>query len=140
MPRYEQQPSPPARELRAFLDLLDPDAAGDCNAPMDVIETTAGVEIVVDLPGVRPESLSVVFARDTIVITARKIPSGCEQGETAFHLAERGFGLCSRTIRLEGAFDVGRADATLAAGELRIILPRIDERRGREIRIPVRAS
>jgi HSP20 family molecular chaperone IbpA len=43
-------------------------------------------------------------------------------------------------VRLNGAFDVGRADATLRAGELRVTLPRIEERRGRERRIPVRTD
>jgi HSP20 family molecular chaperone IbpA len=43
-------------------------------------------------------------------------------------------------VRLAGAFDVGRADATLKDGELRVQLPRIVERRGGEIRIRVRAD
>ena len=58
--------------------------------------------------------------------------------EAAFHVAERTFGRFARGVRLTGAFDVGRADARLRAGELRVTLPRIDERRGRERRIPVR--
>jgi HSP20 family molecular chaperone IbpA len=40
-------------------------------------------------------------------------------------------------IRLAGAIDAGRARATLTAGELRIEFPRIEERRGRQIRIPL---
>jgi hypothetical protein len=43
-------------------------------------------------------------------------------------------------VRLTGAFEVGRADAVLRAGELRVTLPRIDERRGLERRIPVRTD
>jgi HSP20 family molecular chaperone IbpA len=55
-------------------------------------------------------------------------------------VAERVFGRFGRAVRLTGAFDVGRAEATLRAGELRVSLPRIEERRGREHRIPVRAD
>jgi hypothetical protein len=33
-------------------------------------------------------------------------------------------------VRLSGAFDAGRARATLSAGELRIVLPKIHDRRG----------
>ena len=45
-----------------------------------------------------------------------------------------------RAVRLTGAFDAGKATATLSAGELRVILPRIEERRGRDIRIPVNTA
>ena len=67
------------------------------------------------------------------------IPASCRHREAAFHLAERGFGRFIRAVRLAGAFDAGNARASLTAGELRIFLPRIDDRRGREIRIDVTA-
>jgi HSP20 family molecular chaperone IbpA len=43
-------------------------------------------------------------------------------------------------LRLAGALDAGRAHATLTAGELHVVLPRIEERRGREVPIPVRVE
>jgi HSP20 family molecular chaperone IbpA len=82
----------------------------------------------------------VVFGRGVVAVGGRKLPPGCEHGDAAFHLAERAFGGFARAVRLNGAFDAGRATATLAAGELRIVLPRIEERRGRELRIPVTAQ
>jgi HSP20 family molecular chaperone IbpA len=66
------------------------------------------------------------------------LPGATTIADAAFHLAERGFGRFARAVRLAGAFDAGRARATLNAGELRVVLPRIDERRGSEIRIPIR--
>jgi HSP20 family molecular chaperone IbpA len=69
------------------------------------------------------------------VIAGRKLPGTCVDQEAAFHLAERSFGRFARAVRLAGAFDAGNASATLQGGELRIVLPRIDERRGREIHI-----
>jgi len=33
--------------------------------------------------------------------------------------------------------DAGRARATLRKGELRVVFPRIEDRRGRQIRIPI---
>jgi HSP20 family molecular chaperone IbpA len=73
-------------------------------------------------------------------VAGRKQPASCAHREAAFHLAERGFGRFVRAVRLSGAFDGGSARASLTAGELRIFLPRIDERRGRDIRIDVTAS
>jgi HSP20 family protein len=130
-------------EARRLLDLLEREqggATGECVPPMDVIETATTVEIVVDLPGIAAEDVQVVFGRGVVVVGGRKLPPGCEHGDAAFHLAERAFGSFARAIRLSGAFDAGRATATLATGELRIVLPRIDERRGRELRIPVTAQ
>jgi hypothetical protein len=43
-------------------------------------------------------------------------------------------------VRISGAVDAGRAKATLGAGELRIELPRIADRRGGQIAIPVETT
>ena len=114
------------------------DAAGepDYGPPIDVIEHADRVEITADLPGVPAESLRVVFSRGTVVIAGRKHPRTCSE-RVAFHLAERRFGRFARAIGLTGAFDAGRSSASLTGGELRIVLPRIDERRGRDINIEV---
>jgi HSP20 family protein len=54
-----------------------------------------------------------------------------------FHLAERSYGRFARAVRLTGAIDATRAQATAANGQLRVMLPRIEDRRGQVIAIPV---
>jgi HSP20 family protein len=133
-------------DLHRLFDLLTTaDAASgteaNCRAPVDVVESPAGLEIVMDLPGVPIDAVQVVVAENTLLVTGRKNPAACaHQHEAAFHVAERTFGRFARGVRLTGAFDVGGAEATLRAGELRVTLPRIEERRGRERRIPVRTD
>lgn len=126
---------------RRFRDLLSPDqddvAAGECTPPLDVLETGDGVEVILDVPGVPLDALRVLFSHGTLVVAGRKVPAGCAHREAAFHLAERSFGRFARAVRLGGAFDAGRATATLTAGELHIVIPRIEERRGRDITIPI---
>ena len=107
---------------------------------MDVVETAAGIELVLDLPGVSESAVTVAFSQGTLVVAGRKSPGICAHAQAAFHLAERSFGRFVRAIRLNGAFDAGKATARLAGGELHIRLPRIEERRGRDIRIPVARS
>ena len=136
---------PPDEDLRRVFERLragaEPaDLSGECTPPLDVVETAQGLEIVMDLPGVSVGDLTVLFVRNTLMIMGRKPPGGCDQPGAAFHLAERAFGRFARAVRVAGAFDAGRADATLRAGELRVTLPRIDERRGAELRITVRAD
>jgi HSP20 family protein len=127
------------RRLFEQLTNAESPAAAECAVAMDVIETAGAVEIVMDLVGVNADAVNVVVASHTVLITGDKRPAACEHcGQAAFHVAERVFGRFARAVKLSGAVDVSRADARLRDGELRIIVPRIDERRGREHRIPVR--
>ena len=114
-------------------------AAGEYAPAMDVLETAEAVEVLMDVPGVPAASLRLVYSQGTLVIAGRKLPAACAHREAAFHLAERSFGRFVRAIRLAGAFDAGHASAGVTNGVLRIVLPRIEERRGREIRIEIRA-
>jgi HSP20 family protein len=115
--------------------------AAECRVPIDVVETPKGIEVVTDLVGVGADDVQVAIARDTLLISGMKRPAGCEHhGDATFHVAERVFGRFTRAVRLTGALDVSRAEATLRAGELRVTVPRIEERRGREHRILVRAD
>ena len=125
--------------IRRFIRLLD-DAErtgeAECAPPVDVVEHPDRVEITIDVPGVPRAALRVVFARGTLVIAGRKLPHVCSDS-VAFHLAERRFGRFVRAVSVSGALDAGRGTASLNAGELRVVLPRIEERRGRDIHIDV---
>lgn len=127
------------RELPAeLLRLLDANpVAAECTPPLDIIETDAAIEAILDIPGVPRSSVGIVFSRNVLLVTGQKLPAGCEHRDAAFHIAERSFGRFARAIGVDGAFDAGRATATLTDGELRIVLPRLAERRGGEIRIPI---
>ena len=124
------------RRFLSFFDDQDPGTPAECAPPVDVLERGDLVEITMDLPGVTTASIRVVVAHGTLIIAGRKAPRVCERS-VAFHLAERTFGRFARAIALTGAFDAGRASASLSAGELRVVLPRIEERRGRDIPIEV---
>jgi len=115
-------------------------APGECNPPLDVFETSGAVELLMDLPGVPADRVRVICSGGMILVAGTKVPKACAHGDATFQLAERCFGRFARAVRLAGAFDAGRANASLVAGELRIVLPRIEERRGRDIRIPVNAA
>ena len=105
--------------------------------PIDVVESETAIQILLDLPGVDPRQIDVVFSRNVLLISGEKAPVACDQNEATFHIAERAFGRFARAIGVEGAFDAGKATATLTNGELRVVLPRLHERRGGKIRIPV---
>ncbi len=128
-----------ARRLLAELDREVPGAemaAADCRPPIDVVETASTVEVVVDVPGVPARALRVAVRRNSVLVVGVKLPAaGVTQAR--FHLAERSYGRFARVIRLSGAADASRARATVESGQLRVVLPRLDDRRGRVYAIPV---
>jgi len=133
-------------EIRELFDDLtrslgsDPSAyPGQCRPSVDVFETDAAVELVVDTCGVPSNALRVVFRNGVIIVAGEKaaVPT---VPDATYHLVERDFGRFARAVRLTGAFDVGRASATLRSGELSVVLPKLIERRGRAHRVPVTTS
>jgi HSP20 family protein len=103
---------------------------GQCRPLVDVFETDAAVELVVDACGIPAEALRVLF-RDGVVIVAGEKAAVATLPEAAYHLVERDFGRFARAVRLTGAFDIPHARASLRAGELTVVLPKLIERRGR---------
>jgi HSP20 family protein len=110
--------------------------AGECSPPIDVYETDDALEIRVDLPAVDAADVRVAIKGATVLIAGEKTPRR-GRGDSSFHLVERGFGRFARTVELSAACDTSRARATLRQGELRITLPKIGDRRGRLIEIPI---
>ena len=56
-------------ELRSLFDRLDDGqgagrAAAECTPPLDVVETTDGVLVMMDIAGVSPDCVRVVFVRN----------------------------------------------------------------------------
>lgn len=128
-----------ARRLLAELDRDVPGAdaaAAECRPAIDVVETAATVEVVVDVAGIPAEGLRVVIRRNSVLIVGVKLPTAAPAA-VRFHLAERSYGRFARVIRLAGAADASRARATIGRGQLRVVLPRLDDRRGRVYAIPV---
>src|SRR4051794_31882204 len=63
--------------LKGILDrLLDAAApeipAPECSVALDVIETVSHIEVVADLPGVQAADVTILFARNTLVIVGHK--------------------------------------------------------------------
>ncbi len=104
--------------------------------PMDVVERDDSLEIVMDLAGVAPEDVRVLFKANTLLIAGCKWPAaGAPARPTAFHLVERSFGRFARAVRVATTLDLARARATMSEGELRVQLPKLNG--GQEFVIPI---
>ena len=92
--------------------------------------------MILDLAGAHGAVRVTVKGGVLIVAGEKRQPGQCAHG-AAFHVAERTFGGFVRAVPLRMAFDAAGIKATLANGELRVNIPRIEDRRGRGIDIPI---
>jgi HSP20 family protein len=115
--------------------------SGECLPLLDVFETDRTIEIVLDVPGMPPDALRILIKSGVLLIAGEKErPEPGLRGPASFHLVERDFGRFVRAVRIHTAFDAGSARARLREGELRVVLAKIQERRGREIAVPIESE
>lgn len=110
--------------------------SGECHPSLDELESDTTIEVIVDVAGVAPDGIRILFRGGVLVVAGEKAPYATSDAQM-FHTVEREFGRFARAVRLTGAFDIDRTQASLRDGELRIVLPKLEERRGRPHRIPV---
>jgi HSP20 family protein len=120
----------------SVLDRADRLPGSEWSPAVDVFEARDRLVVVMEVPGLPPESLRVAFRERELVLSgerrARRTGPGC-----TFHCLERPHGRFERAIPVELPVDVARARATLAGGILTVTLPRLRERRGRETVVPI---
>lgn len=115
--------------------------AGECLPLLDVFETSDAFNLLLDVPGVAAPNLRILVRSGVVIIAGEKDrPDPSARGHASFHLVERDFGRFARAVRVHAAVDAAKATATLKDGELRVRLPKLDERRGQSIVVPVTAD
>jgi HSP20 family protein len=115
--------------------------SGECLPLLDVLETDKTIEIALDVPGVTADGLRIMIKAGVVLVVGEKERQEMTlQGPASFHLVERDFGRFARAIRVHAAFDAARARARLRDGELRLVLPKVPERRGQEFLVAIDAD
>jgi HSP20 family protein len=107
------------------------------SAPYDVLETPEEVIVEVDLPGVNPASLDVAVKGHVIQLQGSRERSQ-PTGILAYHLMERSRGNFTRRLVIDGAVDTHRAWAAYEGGVLILHFPKVPDRRGQLVKIPLR--
>jgi HSP20 family protein len=126
-------------ELASTLQPEQRALTGECHPALDVFETEEAVEIVMDASGIVQDAVRVLFRGGVVLIAGEKAPPLAREAQT-FHLVEREFGRFARAVRVSGAFDVRSGRASIANGELTVVLPKRADRRGRAHRIEIAAA
>jgi HSP20 family protein len=110
--------------------------SGEWVPSVDVYECEGCVRVVVEVPGLQPESIRVTYREGELTVAGERRERR-PQGVTSFLCMERPHGRFSRTIALDAPLDVRQAEARLAGGVLTVLMPRLKDRRGRESVIEV---
>jgi HSP20 family protein len=101
--------------------------------PVDVHEDEQGLELSLDLPGVKPEAIQVDAENQTLSVQAARAYTR-QEGRTA-HRVERAYGTYSRTFSVPAKYDLSKVEATFENGSLTLRVPRSEAAQKRSIAV-----
>jgi HSP20 family protein len=131
---YEQVRSNLILESEEILEKL---ALGAWIPNIDICETAEAVTIRVELPGIEPADIRLTMQGPMLRIQGTKREPAPALQRLSYFCLERRYGKFDRQISIDRVVDAGRSCATLVNGVLTIVMPRIEDRRGMMIEIPV---
>lgn len=106
--------------------------------PMNIYELPDRYQVVVLMPGVRPESLEVQTIGSSLIIRGEIVPPEIEKEKNAAALrCEWTGGRFARTIEFGDPIDAEHIDARLENGVLHLTVPKAESVRPRVIKVHV---
>jgi HSP20 family protein len=103
---------------------------------VDICECGDFLVVEAEMPGVDPASLQVQVGGGNLILEGQKGRRSAEDAVT-FHRRDRGYGAFRRVVPLSAAVNTHRAKARLRDGLLRIEFPKVANKRGEAVTIPV---
>jgi len=92
---------------------------------INVLETSNGYEVSVDLPGMKADEFNVELREGQLWITGERHHEAAESGKT-FHRIERSFGKFRRVIALGSDVDASKVEAQYQDGVLVVTVPKAE--------------
>ena len=97
--------------------------AGAWQPPVDIYEREDAIIVIMELPGIKKEEVTVVVDQDLLKISGAR-PKRLPPGTDHVHQMEIPYGNFARYIRLPQRCDVERIEAEYTDGYLQIEIPR----------------
>lgn len=101
--------------------------------PVDIVESDHDIILVVDMPGVVDDSITVNLRNDLLTISGSVRP--WERAEESDVFVEFEIGHYFRQFALPNAIDRDKIEARCADGTLRLVLPKADKALPRQIAV-----
>jgi len=114
-----------------------PAIAGTWAPPVDVCETGNAICVRIELPGVSAAQIKIGLTSTKLRIYGEKKKRSARQRIVSHLCSERTYGHFNRVVPLRWTISVKDATAELDKGVLLIHLPKIKDRRGSEVRVPI---
>lgn len=127
---------------RLFNESFVPGAVQNANRamlPLDVYSNENEVVILAAVPGIQPDDLNISIDKSTVTLsgTIRSAAESEEGKNASWHLSELSYGSFERSLTLPFEFDANRAEATFDNGMLRLVLPKAENEKPRQIKVKV---
>ena len=101
---------------------------------IDVAESETHFEVMVDLPGLKPEEVHVELKEGDLWISGKREEKKEEKGKT-YHRVERHHGEFRRVLPLPSTIDADQIDAKFESGVLKITIPKTEESKAKHIEV-----
>ena len=103
---------------------------------LDVAETKNEFVVKAEVPGMEPKDIDISLSDGTLTLKGEKKYESEEKKED-YHLVERSYGSFTRSIQLPSEVQREKTSASYKKGVLRIVLPKSEEAKKKEIKIKV---
>lgn len=111
---------------------------------VDIAETKDEISLSAELPGIDRKEIKVEVKDDVLTISGEKKEENTKEENTkeenGHHWAERRYGAFSRSFTLPETVQADKTKASFKNGVLRIVLPKTEEAKPKEIAIEVEAA
>jgi HSP20 family protein len=115
--------------------------AGFVSPKVDVAETEAGLEIHAELPGVKPEEISLDLTEGVLTLKAERSEERKEEDkDKRWHIVERSSGAFVRRFALPFAAKEEEISASFENGVLKVTIPRAAPEAKPQRRIEIRTG
>lgn len=115
-------------------------ALGEWFPRVDVLETAKDILVKVEAPGFAKNEISVAFQGPKLILSGEKKQAKVDRSVRGYLCLERSFGKFSRSLYIDRAVDLTKAQAELDAGVLTVTIPKLKDRRGSEFRLEVQET
>ena len=112
---------------------------GSWTPNVDIHEAGNDLVVKYELPGVDPGSVKLSVNGSSLILQGDKPRSEPQQG-AKFHCLERAFGKFRRVVRLSVPINTHKASTEYRDGLLKVVFPKVPNRRGEEVVIPIREN
>jgi len=116
----------------------DPLASETWAPPVDLCETAQHIVVRVELPGLTAEQINVGATNTQLRIWGEKKRRVMRNKILSHLCSERSYGKFTRIVPLRWTVNLHDATAEVSGGMLTVYLPKIEDRRGVEIKVPVK--